>query len=154
MTLESPSLKNSTSRDVSAGECRHHVVPELEYHAAGYRDFLDCYPSIAALAAQKSGGKPLPRFPSLSHPCLSAGEKKATVPAALCAGMAHESLASWYGPARSRPGFSAVAFASPSHESSAKRPMLPTGLGRLIEMACDTAILHQGEFGSRPIYSQ
>jgi hypothetical protein len=87
MTLESPSLKNSTSRDVSAGECRHHVVPELEYHAAGYRDFLDCYPSIAALAAQKSGGKPLPRFPSLSHPCLSAGEKKATVPAALCAGM-------------------------------------------------------------------
>jgi len=92
MTLESRLSKISTSRDVNAGECQDHVIPELEYCAADYRDFLDSlyYPSIAARAAQKSGGKPLPRFPSLSHPCLSAGEKKATVPAALCAGMAHE----------------------------------------------------------------
>jgi len=41
MTLESPSLKISTSRDVSADECRTHVIPELEYRAADYRDFLD-----------------------------------------------------------------------------------------------------------------
>jgi hypothetical protein len=41
MTLEPHHSKISTNRDVSAGECRDHVIPELEYRAADYRDFLD-----------------------------------------------------------------------------------------------------------------
>src|SRR5687767_7056831 len=41
MTLEPHHSKISTSRDVNAGECRDHVIPELEYRAADYRDFLD-----------------------------------------------------------------------------------------------------------------
>ncbi len=113
MTLKSHHSKISTSRDVSAGECRTHVIPELDYRAADYRDFFGFRFVIhrsppgqhKKAAANPSQGSH--RFPTHVY---RLARKKQRSPPRFARAWLMKSLASWYGRARSSPGFSAVAF--------------------------------------------